>query len=45
MKGPPRARKRYPKSRPSKGSAFSNDMNRAPMARDKAPRIPQTRGP
>lgn len=45
MKGPPKAKKRYPGIYPSKGSVYAKEKNNAPIASRKLPSIPHNRGP
>jgi hypothetical protein len=44
-KGPPRARRRYPGIYPSNGSLCAVAKSSAPIARQKLPMMPLTRGP
>ena len=45
VKGPPRAKNRYPGIYASKGSSAAKAKSKAPTVMDIAPVIPQTRGP
>lgn len=45
MKGPPRAKKRYPAIYPSNGRWFASARRSAPTKRKILPIIPHTRGP